>query len=62
MFVLAPAGAERAILDLVMATHAGMNTEQFEKIVNDWIATAQHPKTGRLYTEMLYQPMRELLA
>ena len=45
-----------------MATHAGMTTEEFEKIVKDWIATAKHPKTGRLYTEMVYQPMLELLA
>ena len=45
-----------------MATHAGMTTEEFEKIVNDWIATAKHPKTKRPYTEMVYQPMLELLA
>jgi phosphoserine phosphatase len=58
----AAAGGERAILELVMATHSGMTTEQFEKIVKDWIATAKHPKTGKLYTEMVYQPMLELLA
>ncbi len=45
-----------------MATHAGMTTEEFEKIVKDWIATAKHPKTGKLYTEMVYQPMLEVLA
>ena len=45
-----------------MATHAGMTTEEFEKIVTDWIATAKHPKTGKLFTEMVYQPMLELLA
>src|SRR3990170_843716 len=45
-----------------MATHAGMTTEEFERTVRDWIATAKHPKTGRLYTEMVYQPMLELLA
>ena len=44
-----------------MATHAGMTTEEFEKSVRDWIATAKHPGTGRLYTEMVYQPMLELL-
>jgi hypothetical protein len=44
-----------------MATHAGMTTEAFEKTVRDWIATAKHPKTGRLYAEMVYQPMLELL-
>ena len=56
------AGGEPAIFQIVMATHAGMTTEEFEKIVRDWIATAKHPKTGRLYTEMAYQPMLELLA
>src|SRR3990170_4509737 len=56
------AGGEPAIFQIVMATHAGMTTEEFEKIVRDWIATAKHPKTGRLYTEMVYQPMLELLA
>jgi len=55
------AGGDRAIAEIVMATHAGMTTEQFEAIVKDWIATAKHPKTGRLYTEMVYQPMLELL-
>ena len=45
-----------------MATHAGMTTEEFEQIVKDWIATAKHPKTKRLFTEMVYQPMLELLA
>jgi haloacid dehalogenase-like hydrolase len=58
----AAAGGERAILELMMATHTGNTTEKFEKIVKDWIATAKHPKTGKLYTEMLYQPMLELLA
>jgi phosphoserine phosphatase len=55
------AGGERAMLEIVMATHAGMTTEQFEKIVRDWIATAKHTKTGRPYNEMTYQPMVELL-
>ena len=56
------AGGERAIGQLSMATHAGMTSEEFEKSVSDWMATAKHPKTGRLYTEMVYQPMLELLA
>ena len=56
------AGGEPAIVQIVMATHAGMTTQEFEKIVSDWIASAKHPKTGRLYTEMVYQPMLELLA
>jgi hypothetical protein len=51
----------KAILEIVMATHAGMTTSEFEKIVKDWIARARHPQTKRLYTEMVYQPMLELL-
>ena len=56
------AGGEHALIEMAMATHAGTTTEEFEKIVTDWLATAKHPKTGRLYTEMVYQPMLELLA
>ena len=55
------AGGEKAILEIVMATHAGMTTTAFEKTVSDWIATAKHPKTGKRYTEMVFQPMLELL-
>jgi phosphoglycolate phosphatase-like HAD superfamily hydrolase len=55
------AGGEHAIAEIIMTTHAGMTTDAFEAIVRDWIATARHPKTGRLYTEMVYQPMVELL-
>ena len=55
------AGGEHALLELIMATHTGMTTEEFEAIVEDWIATARHPTTGRLYPEMVYQPMLELL-
>jgi phosphoserine phosphatase len=56
------AGGEKAMLEIVMATHAGMTTTEFEKIVKDWIATSRHPETKRLFTEMVYQPMLELLA
>jgi phosphoglycolate phosphatase-like HAD superfamily hydrolase len=56
------AGGEHAIVEIVTATHAGTTTEQFDAIVREWIATARHPTTGRLYTEMVYQPMLELLA
>jgi len=56
------AGGEHALLQLVMATHAGMTTDEFETIVRDWITTAKHPTTGKLYKDMVYQPMIELLA
>ncbi|MCW1923901.1 haloacid dehalogenase-like hydrolase [Luteolibacter arcticus] len=55
-------GGEPALLEMLAATHAGMTTEEFEKIVKDWIATAKHPATKRLFTGMVYQPMLELLA
>jgi len=55
------AGGEHALLELVMATHAGNTTEEFTQTVKEWIATARHPKTGRPYTEMVYQPVLELL-
>ena len=55
------AGGEHALLELIMATHAGNTTEEFSQIVKDWLATAKHPKSNRPYTEMVYQPMLELL-
>ena len=56
------AGGERALLEMAMATHAGTTTEEFEKIVSDWANTAKHPKSGKHFTEMVYQPMLEVLA
>jgi phosphoserine phosphatase len=56
------ASGEKAALEIVMATHAGMTTTEFEQVVKDWIATAKHPTTKRPYTEMIYQPMLELLS
>jgi hypothetical protein len=56
------AGGDHALLEIMMATHAGMTTVEFERIVKDWIATAKHPKTGKPFTKMAYQPMLELLA
>src|SRR5512136_3137346 len=53
------AGGEPAALRIVEATHTGMTTDEFAKTVGDWIATARHPKTGRLFLEMVYQPMLE---
>lgn len=56
------AGGERALAELVMASHAGMTTEEFEQVVKDWLATARHPRFQRPYNELVYQPMLELLA
>jgi phosphoglycolate phosphatase-like HAD superfamily hydrolase len=54
--------SEQEVIEIVMAAHAGLTTEEFERVVKDWIATAKHPQTGRLYQDMVYQPMLELLA
>lgn len=56
------AGGDKAILEIVMATHAGMTTVEFEQTVRQWLATARHPKFKRPFTECVYQPMLELLA
>ena len=50
-----------AISDILCATHVGNTSDEFEQIALDWITSALHPRTGRLYTEMVYQPMLELL-
>ncbi len=55
-------GGEPAIFQIMMATHAGMTTEEFEQLVTDWVATAKHPVTKKPYTDMVYQPMLEVLA
>jgi len=56
------AGGERGLFEIVMATHAGVTSEEFDRIVKEWLASAKHPVTKRPYTEMVYQPMLELLA
>jgi phosphoserine phosphatase len=53
---------EKEFFEIVMATHAGMTTDQFEQIAAAWISTAKHPRFQRLFTELAYQPMLELLA
>ena len=53
---------EKEAVELLMETHAGITTEEFAKIVKDWLATAKHPRFNRPYTELVYQPMIELLA
>ena len=55
------AAGEKGILELVMATHAGMTTDEFEQIVRNWLDTARHPRFNRPFDELTYQPMIELL-
>lgn len=52
---------EKGLMELIMITHAGITTDEFSQIVKDWISTAKNPKTGKLYKEMVYQPMIEVL-
>jgi hypothetical protein len=56
------ASGEKGLAEIVMTTHAGMTTEEFEKIVKDWLAAATHPRYNRPFTDLVYQPMLELLA
>ncbi|WP_455271581.1 HAD family hydrolase [Rhizobium herbae] len=55
------ASGEKGLVELMMATHAGMTTDSFNTIVTDWFAASKHPKTGKPYNEMTFLPMRELL-
>ncbi|MHC4982923.1 MAG: HAD family hydrolase [Planctomycetota bacterium] len=56
------AGGEKALIQLIMASHAGMTTDEFASIVTEWLAEARHPRLNRPYTALVYQPMVELLA
>ncbi|MBB3979873.1 hypothetical protein GGQ64_005120 [Rhizobium azooxidifex] len=56
------ASGEKGLVDLVGVTHAGMTSDEFTGIAGDWIDTARHPKTGKPYTSMVFQPMLELIA
>ena len=55
------ATGEKGVIEIVEATHSGMTTDEFTKLVADWIATARHPRFKRPYNELIYQPMVELL-
>jgi phosphoglycolate phosphatase-like HAD superfamily hydrolase len=56
------ATGEKGLLEVISATHAGMTTEEFNQIAKDWLAQARHPRFQRPYTELVFQPMLELLA
>ncbi|HEV7335068.1 MAG TPA: HAD family hydrolase [Bosea sp. (in: a-proteobacteria)] len=55
------ASGEQGLMQLIAVTHAGMTSDEFEKIASDWLATARHPRFKRPYTELVYQPMLEVL-
>jgi phosphoserine phosphatase len=56
------AAGEAGLLEMAVATHSGMTTDAFDRIVKDWLATARHPKFNRPYTDLVYQPMLDVLA
>jgi len=56
------AAGKKGLIDLIMATHAGMTSAEFTDIVSEWISTARHPRFNRVYTELVYLPMVELIA
>jgi phosphoglycolate phosphatase-like HAD superfamily hydrolase len=56
------ASGDKGVLQIVAASHAGMTTEEFDAIVHTWLMTARHPQLGRPYSQLVYQPMLELLA
>ena len=56
------ASGEKGLVEIIAVTHAGMTTAEFEKITSDWLATARDHRFKRPYTELVYQPMLELLA
>jgi phosphoglycolate phosphatase-like HAD superfamily hydrolase len=56
------ASGEKGLLEIVTVTHTGMTTDEFARTVIDWTKTARHPRFNRPYTELVYQPMLELLA
>lgn len=56
------AAGEHGAVEIVAATHAGMTPEEFRQTVKEWLSTAKHPRFGRRYDELVYQPMLEVLA
>ena len=55
------ATGEKGLVELMMASHVGMTTDEFLEIVSNWMRTARHPRFNRPYTQCVYQPMLELL-
>lgn len=55
------ASGKKGLGQIIMSTHAGATTDEFSAIVTDWVNTARHPTLDRPYTELVYQPMLELL-
>jgi phosphoglycolate phosphatase-like HAD superfamily hydrolase len=55
------ASGEKGLMTMLAATHANTTDEEFDKIVSDWVKMAKHPRSQKPYTEMVFQPMLEML-
>jgi phosphoglycolate phosphatase-like HAD superfamily hydrolase len=52
---------EKDWAEIVAVTHAGMSNDAFLHIVHQWLRTAEHPRFKRAYTQLVYQPMLEVM-
>ncbi|ARN23505.1 HAD family hydrolase [Piscinibacter gummiphilus] len=52
---------QKALFEVLLAADAGASVDEYDQLIRAWLAQARHPKTQRLYTEMVYQPQLELL-
>jgi phosphoglycolate phosphatase-like HAD superfamily hydrolase len=53
--------SEKDWMEIIAVTHSGMGTEDFQALVKQWITTAKAPRFDRLYTELVFQPMLEVM-
>ncbi len=56
------AGGLGAVVEMLKLTHGSITTDEFTAVCRKWIASAHHPRFGRSYSAMVYQPMLELLS
>jgi hypothetical protein len=54
-------GGNRALMEIIMASHAGISTAEFDKSVKNWLESSKHPKYNKPYYQLIYKPMIELL-
>ncbi len=55
------ASGKKGLMEILAVTHGGMTVDEFNRAAKEWLDSAKHPKTGRLYKEMTFQPMKEVL-
>jgi phosphoserine phosphatase len=52
---------KRGLFEVGATTHAGMTEDEFDQYASAWLASTKHPTLDRLFTDLTYQPQRELL-